>query len=95
MFDDYAKYTTNIDTSLNYQAQMRQATRDLRDAINSGKVDATQFTLEQLKKIKSGSSSINNFTWHHNADSGNMQLISKDIHSAVRHIGQGGLKQGK
>ncbi len=74
---------------------MRQATRDLRDAINSGKVDSSQYTPRQLQQIQTGSSTIENFTWHHNADSGNMQLIPKDVHSAVRHTGQGALNQGK
>ena len=39
VFDDVAAYTTKIDSSKSYSAQMSQATRDLRDAINSGKVD--------------------------------------------------------
>ena len=95
VFDDHAKYTATIDHSLNYQGQMRKATRDLRDAINLGKVDPNQFTSQQLKQIQSGSSNIKNFTWHHNADSGNMQLIPKNVHDAVRHIGQGSLNQGK
>jgi hypothetical protein len=95
IFDDHAKYTTNIDHSLSYQGQMRQATRDLRDAINSGKVDKSQYTVKQLQQIQSGSSTIDSFTWHHNADSGNMQLIPKEVHNAVRHTGQGALNQGK
>jgi filamentous hemagglutinin len=95
IFDDHVKYTTNIDHSLNYKGQMRQATRDLREGISNGRVDKNKFTPQQLNQIKSGSSTIKDFTWHHNADSGNMQLIPKNVHDAVRHIGQGSLSQGK
>ncbi len=94
VFDDVSKYTTDIDMSKNYDGQMRQATRDLRDAINSGKVDASQFTPEQLRNIQAGNKTIKGYTWHHNADSHNMQLIPRAVHDAASHIGQGSLNQG-
>ncbi|MEJ2046470.1 MAG: HNH endonuclease [Reinekea sp.] len=95
VFDDYSKYTTTIDHSLSYQGQMRKATRDLRESIKSGRTDSTQFTEQQLRQIQSGSASIAGFTWHHNADSGNMQLVPKNVHTAVQHTGQGALNEGK
>ncbi|MFT5069982.1 MAG: hypothetical protein ACI9S7_002001 [Candidatus Paceibacteria bacterium] len=95
VFDDHAKYTTNIDKTKSYDAQFSQATRDLRDGINSGKVDSSQFTANQLSDIKSGSKKIEDFTWHHNADSGNMQLIPTDVHKAVKHVGDKALSGGK
>lgn len=54
-----------------------------------------QFTANQLQDIKSGSKKIEDLTWHHNADSGNMQLIPTDIHKAVKHIGDKALSEGK
>lgn len=95
VFDDYAKYTTKIDHSQSYTGQMRQATRDLRDAINRGRISENQFTSRQLSQIKSGEATIKGYTWHHNGDSGNMQLVPRDVHNAVKHIGQNALKEGK
>lgn len=97
IFDDHAKYTTKIDTSVSYRRQMSQATKDLRDAINAGKISTESFTPTQLKQIKAGSGQIDGYTWHHNAQSSpnNMQLIPEDVHNAALHIGQGSLSEGK
>jgi|GEM_PF-1893344 len=97
IFDDVAKYTTNINDSLSYNAQMKQATLDLKDAINSGKIDSSKFTSTQLEDILTGSNTIEGYTWHHNAQSApnNMQLVPQPIHDAVKHIGQGSLSGGK
>lgn len=75
---------------------MRAATRDLRRAIESGKIPRSQFTARQLKDIESGKQTINGYTWHHNAQGSpnNMQLIPKAIHDAVLHTGQNSLKRG-
>ena len=76
---------------------MRQATRDLREAINNGKIDASQFSKEQLKNINSGRDKIDGYTWHHNAQSApnSMQLIPKQIHEAISHTGQAALSKGR
>ncbi|KZN14691.1 hypothetical protein OA79_04295 [Marinomonas sp. TW1] len=76
---------------------MRAATRDLRQKIQSGQVNKDSFTEKQLKAINNGDSVIPDFTWHHNAQSGpnNMQLLPKTIHSAVKHIGEASLSEGK
>ncbi len=95
IFDDHAKFTTRIDKSKNYDNQFTQATRDLRDAINSGKADTSQFTDIQLKLIQSGAPKIKGLTWHHNGDTGTMQLVSESIHDAVKHIGEKSLSKGK
>jgi filamentous hemagglutinin len=97
IFDDVAAYTTRIDPTKSYTAQMSQATRDLRDAINSGKVDAGQFTQAQLNDIQAGKGTITDFRWHHNSQSApnNMQLIPKNVHEAVSHVGQGALIGGR
>ena len=82
-------------------AEMRAATRQLRDDIESGKVDDSQFTKEQLKYIKKGSDKIPDYTWHHNAKSApnNMQLVPSKIHNVkeggVPHTGEGSMSNGK
>src|SRR5690606_16644588 len=91
VFDDHAKYTTTIDHSVSYNTQMKRATEDLRNAINDGRVDANQFTKKQLQDIQDGKRKIENYTWHHNGDTGNMQLIPSVVHNAVKHTGQNAL----
>jgi filamentous hemagglutinin len=108
IFDDVAKYTTTIEKPANWEnmsekarrsAEMRAATRQLRDDIKAGRVDAGQFTEEQLTKIKSGSSSIPGYTWHHNAQSApnNMQLVPSKIHNVkeggIPHTGEGSMSR--
>jgi filamentous hemagglutinin len=97
VFDDVAKYTTKIDESVPYGQQFSRATRDLRDAINSGKVDPKQFTPTQMKAIQQGADKIPDYTWHHNAQSApnNTQLIPQKVHEPVLHLGQGSLSKGK
>lgn len=97
VFDDVSKYTTKIDDTVPYGQQFSKATQDLRDAINSGKVDSKQFTPAQLKAIQQGADKIPDYTWHHNAQSApnNMQLVPVDVHAPVLHLGQGALSKGK
>lgn len=97
IFDDVAKFTTEISKEHSYKGQMSQATKDLRDAIETGKFDANKFTEKQLKAIKLGSDKIPEYTWHHNAQASpnNMQLVPTTIHKTVLHIGQNALSQEK
>ncbi|MCY9846361.1 hemagglutinin repeat-containing protein [Vibrio caribbeanicus] len=106
VFDDHAKYTTNIKKPDGYEnmssqsrkrAEMRAATRDLRDKINNGTVDKSEFTSAQLREINAGSEAIPGYTWHHNAQSSpnNMQLIPRDVHNAAKHIGEASLSEGR
>jgi filamentous hemagglutinin len=97
IFDDVSKFTTVIDTNVSYSGQMKQATRDLKEAIIAGKVDSSRVTQEQLEDIMSDKKSITGFVWHHNAQSSpnNMQLVPKAVHDPVSHIGQGALSGGK
>jgi filamentous hemagglutinin len=95
VFDDVTTFTTTINKTKSYEGQMRQATRDLRDAINSGKFDAGQFTPQQLQNIQSGAGKIQGYTWHHNAQAApnSMQLVPKEVHEAVLHTGQAALNK--
>ncbi|BFU60555.1 hypothetical protein HEMROJRC1_08080 [Rodentibacter sp. JRC1] len=71
------------------------ASRDLANAINNGYVSKNKFTPSQLEAIYRGESKIPGFTWHHNQDTGKMQLIDSDIHKNTGHIGWEGIKDGK
>ncbi|WP_311567300.1 two-partner secretion domain-containing protein [Photobacterium arenosum] len=95
IFDDHAKYTTSIDHSVSYNTQMKRATENLRDAINSGRIDSSLFTDIQLQDIQNLERKVTGFTWHHNGDSGNMQLVPTKVHDAVKHIGQSALSKGR
>ena len=98
IFDDIAKYDTRLDQKAFYatdrRGQMRMATRDLREQINSGKISRSQFLPEQLKAIQSGRSKIPGYTWHHHQDRGRMQLLLEDKHK-VGHIGGDAINKGK
>jgi len=47
---------------------------------------AGQFTPEQLKQINDNETP-DGYTWHHNEESGKMQLVRTDDHEANRHTG--------
>lgn len=74
---------------------MKRATEDLRDAINDGRVDSVQFTPRQLQDIQNKEPKISGYTWHHNGDNGNMQLVPTILHDGVKHTGQNALSRGK
>nr|WP_228064819.1 HNH endonuclease [Muribacter muris] len=106
IFDDVAPFTTKIEKPKGYEnmssktrryAEMKNATLALKEAINKGQVNKNQFTKKQLEDINQGKVSIEEFTWHHNAQSApnNMQLVPYNIHDAVRHIGEGSLSEGR
>ena len=99
IFDDIAKYDTKLNVakfnSASYREQMRMATRDLRIQIQSGKINSSQFTPEQLQAIYTGRDKIPDFTWHHHQDSGRMQLVPTIIHRQTGHIGGESLRKGK
>lgn len=78
----------------------------LRHLINTGAIDKSIFTTQQLTDIGvtgySNSNKVNakitGYTWHHNAQSSpnNMQLVPSKIHNdAVKHTGEGSLSEGR
>ena len=99
IFDDIAIYDTRRNQKACYATdrigQMRMATRDWREQINSGKISRSQFSPEQLKAIQSGRSKIPRLTWHHHQDRGRMQLVPEERHDAARHIGGDAMSKGK
>ena len=91
IFDDVASYDIRFSSSqfsgVDYQGQMRMATRDLRNTLDSNPQLRSQFEPDQLQAIQSGRASIPRLTWHHHQDTGRMQLVPRDIHRDTGHIG--------
>lgn len=95
VFDDITIYQTRISMKAGDRAaDLRAATRDLRSAIEQGRVDPTNFDPDQLAAIKSGLAQIPRFTWHHHQSRGTMQLVPRAAHDEVRHIGSVSLSKG-
>ena len=108
IFDDVAKYTGKLkmekfDKKLNRmrkltsEEQKADATRQLKEAIDAGKVNRSEFNAMQLRAIYNEKPQIPGYTWHHNAQSApnNMQLVPFDVHDPIRHTGQQALSQGR
>ena len=90
IFDDHAVYDTrlrNFDRSAGRTNDMKRATRALNDSITKGEIPETRFTSDQLNAIRSGSSVIPEYTWHHHEDVGRMQLVPRELHRLVKHVG--------
>ncbi|WP_261845086.1 RHS repeat-associated core domain-containing protein [Aliamphritea ceti] len=98
IFDDIAKYDTKIPgpdfSSLSYTQQMQAASRDLAGAIERGAVNSSGFSDLQLSQIRSGSSKVDGYTWHHHQDFGRMQLLPSTVHSKTGHIGGERISKG-
>lgn len=98
IFDDVAIFTAVLDGEKSYEQQMTSATQQLKAVINSKKYQGKKFTEQQAKDIQDGKSKIGDqsgYTWHHNGDVKNMQLIPTAVHQAVSHLGEGSLCDGK
>ena len=99
IFDDVAKVDTQLTIdkfrAKSYSGQLRMSTRNLRKAIQEGKIPATGFNEVQLKAINSGADKIPGFTWHHHQNTGRMQLVPEAIHSGVRHVGWESMSKGQ
>ena len=59
----------------------------LLDANENGEVSKELFSAEQLDQIKKERAKIKGLTWHHHQVQGKMQLVLKDIHGSVNHLG--------
>ena len=74
--------------------QFQMCNDSLADAVvpdpDTGEVEnpelAAQFTPDQLADIEAGDTP-DGYTWHHDVDSGHMQLVPTDVHQACRHSG--------
>jgi len=88
---DYVN-TTAINKKVGYQTQIVHATKDLKKHLEDNPSEKSKFTDIQLKNIKLGDYKIEGYTWHHDLNSNNMQLVPKTVHDQAKHIGEAQLK---
>ena len=73
-----------------YQAsdkeQFAECNKQLKDAIEKDPELAKKFTPEQLEQIRNGDTP-DGYTWHHNEETGKMQLVDSDTHAKTGHTG--------
>lgn len=67
-------------------AQAKFANQELTEKVQNDPEFAKQFNDEQLEQIENGDTP-DGYTWHHNEESGKMQLISTEDHQNNRHTG--------
>ena len=68
-------------------AQFRQATRDLREAVRANPELRQNFTDAQLKAIEAGRPRIPGLTWHHAEDGVTLELVDRPTHTGTGHAG--------
>ncbi|KAK4926167.1 hypothetical protein LTR49_006871 [Elasticomyces elasticus] len=87
VFDDVAiaeiRLSGDQARSLSSKAQMRAATKQLRELVNSDPVLRARFKPAHLRQIQKGDAKIGKWTWHHHQDVGRMQLIPTKIHNKL------------
>lgn len=73
-----------------YQAtdkeQFAECNKQLKEAIDKDPELAKKFTPEQLEQIRNGDTP-DGYTWHHNEETGKMQLVDSDTHAKTGHTG--------
>ncbi|MGY3804336.1 hemagglutinin repeat-containing protein [Pigmentibacter ruber] len=96
IFDDVMKVEVRIPAKefrdLNYEKQMVASTLALKEMIENSQISKSTFTEQQLKDIFAGKPRFEGYTWHHHQDTGRMQLVPRDIHKKVAHIGWEGMQ---
>ncbi|WP_163092756.1 HNH endonuclease [Bacillus cereus] len=86
---DDVKFTMRLDKNLHIspdEAQFKECTRKLKEAIDSGKIPKELFSPDQLAQINAGKARIKGLTWHHHQVPGKMQLVISKVHK-VNHLG--------
>ncbi|MFA2546161.1 HNH endonuclease [Bacillus cereus] len=68
------------------EAQFKECTRKLKEAIDSGKISKELFSPGQLAQINAGKARIKGLTWHHHQVPDKMQLVISKVHK-VNHLG--------
>lgn len=72
------------------KAQFVECNKQLYEAIQKEPDLAKKFTSEQIEQIKDGmiqGGAPDGYTWHHDAETGKMQLVDSDMHGDSRHTG--------
>lgn len=91
ILDSFAKFDTRLSNDISKirssTAHYKAATEQLKLAIKRGEVPRSQFRPAQLRDIESGGARIRGYSWHHHQDVGRMQLVPRDLHNEVGHVG--------
>ena len=66
--------------------QFAECNRQLKDGVEKDPELAKKFTPEQLEQIKNGDTP-DGYTWHHNEETGKMQLVDSETHAKSAHTG--------
>ena len=66
--------------------QFAECNKQLKEAVEKDPELAKKFTPEQLEQIKNGETP-DGYTWHHNEETGKMQLVDSDVHAKTGHTG--------
>ncbi|MCR5202601.1 MAG: HNH endonuclease [Lachnospiraceae bacterium] len=67
--------------------QFKECTARLKEAIEKNPELKKQFTEKQLEYIMNGESKIPGYVWHHNEETGLMQLVKSEEHLKSPHFG--------
>lgn len=66
--------------------QFKECNSQLKNEVANNKDLREQFDDEQLEQIENGDTP-DGYTWHHDAESGNMQLVDTETHQKTGHTG--------
>lgn len=66
--------------------QFAECNKQLKEGIEKDPELAKKFTPEQIEQIKNGDTP-DGYTWHHNEETGKMQLVDSEIHAKTGHTG--------
>ena len=66
--------------------QFAECNRQLKEKVLADPEFAKQFTEEQLEQSMNGDTP-DGYTWHHNEETGKMQLVDAEIHARTGHTG--------
>jgi len=66
--------------------QFNECNKQLKEAVEKDPELAKKFTPEQLEQIRNGETP-DGYTWHHNEETGKMQLVDSETHAKSGHTG--------
>jgi hypothetical protein len=66
--------------------QFKECNKQLKEAVENDPELRAKFTEEQLEQIANGDTP-DGYTWHHDAETGKMQLVDTETHARTGHTG--------
>lgn len=72
------------------KAQFQECNKQLLEAINTTPELKEKFSSEQIEQIKEGvyeGTAPDGYVWHHDVESGKLQLVDAEIHAKTGHTG--------